>query len=571
MLIHHRRDQEKREIFWKAHEIADPSERAAYLQGECGQDHALRSSVESLLKNHTDNDFPGDFAEHPRPFSPIGEKEGDMIGRYKLSKKLGEGTFGAVWKVNQSGNDGKELALKVILPGMDTAEVLRRFETERKTLARLDQHPNIVTIFEGGTTDTGRPYFVMGLVRDGEDITDYASHHNLSIQDRLGLFLKVCRAIQHAHQNNVVHRDIKPSNILVTKLPGEHLAKVIDFGISKILIRDDKSNEKSTTRPGELLGTLAYMSPEQAEGKVEVDSRADIYSLGALLYKLLTDCVPLDLDGLSRYEKLKTIIEEKPKKPSEKYNGLSEETRRTFSQSCQAVSVTLQALLEEHLDPIVMKCLQKDRDRRFSTADELIASINRLQEFLKAQASEEVPDPNPTPLKIVKAIVKPFWTADSLWYSDWERREIAGSKWYKTFPGISGKMMILLFPANSIYKFCKRDVVGGVVFLFGTIILAYIAVLVRKFRSSPDDDLITPETLHSNSTDSAADVKLGWKVNLAIIVAIPVTFAWFLGPCYCYLTINLWLLFYCLRLPLWCWAFLMSGVVSENESVAPSR
>jgi len=317
-----------KEIFFDAIEKATPEERAAFLDAACGQDPMLRQRVEELLGNHFEPDtfmqeLAVDAAAAAVPVAPISESPGSRIGRYKLLEKIGEGGMGVVYMAQQEEPVRRRVALKIIKLGMDTKQVVARFEAERQALALMD-HPNIARVLDGGATETGRPYFVMELVQ-GVPITEFCDKNQLSTQERLKLFLPVCQAIQSAHQKGIIHRDLKPSNMLVTLNPdGSALPKVIDFGVAKAI--NQKLTEKTLfTNYAAMIGTPAYMSPEQAEmSHLDVDTRADIYGLGVLLYELLTGTTPFPEKRLRRagYNEMQRIIlEEEPERPSTRLTG----------------------------------------------------------------------------------------------------------------------------------------------------------------------------------------------------------------------------------------------------------
>ncbi|MGA3284254.1 MAG: protein kinase [Verrucomicrobiota bacterium] len=368
---------ETRAVFTAALALSAPEERARYLDEACQGKPELRQRVEVLLCAH---EQASSFLEQPAAPSPrktivfsppLTEKPGDKIGHYKLLEEIGEGAFGRVFMAEQTEPVCRKVALKIIKAGMDTREVIARFEAERQALALMD-HPNIAKVLDAGATETGRPYFVMELVR-GIPITAYCEQQQLSTAGRLQLFMKVCHAVQHAHQKGIIHRDLKPTNILVTLIDGEAVPKVIDFGIAKAL--GQKLTEKTLfTAFQQMVGTPAYMSPEQAAlSGVDVDTRSDIYSLGVLLYELLTGVTPFDQETLRKAaldEICRLIRETEPPKPS---------TRLTQLARSQKSEVRSQKWKEVHgdLDWIVMKCLEKDRARRYETANSLADDIER--------------------------------------------------------------------------------------------------------------------------------------------------------------------------------------------------
>ncbi|HOY59808.1 MAG TPA: serine/threonine-protein kinase, partial [Verrucomicrobiota bacterium] len=381
----------EREVFLEALERKTAGERAAFLDEACAHDSALRAAVEGLLEHHKEDRFMASPAirapavgeptqHHPgsAPPAAAGEQPGEQIGRYRLLQQIGEGGVGVVFMAEQQAPVRRRVALKVLKPGMDTKAVIARFESERQALALMD-HPNIAKVLDAGSTATGRPYFVMELVR-GIRITDYCDQSRLPTRERLGLFIQVCHAIQHAHQKGIIHRDIKPSNILVTLHDGVPVPKVIDFGIAKAT--DQRLTDKTLfTEFHAFIGTPAYISPEQAEmSGLDIDTRADIYSLGVLLYEMLTGKTPFDarelwssgLEGMRR-----TIREEEPTPPSTRLRLLSEAERTTTAQRQQVEPARLAILLRGDLDWIVLKALEKDRTRRYPTANDLALDIRR--------------------------------------------------------------------------------------------------------------------------------------------------------------------------------------------------
>src|SRR6266446_2907539 len=358
-----------------------PEQRTACLDQACGGDADLRQRVETLLNAHA----AGAFLEEPAApvashtlqiFPPVSERPGDRIGRYKLLQQIGEGGCGVVYMAEQDEPVQRRVALKVIKLGMDTKQVIARFEAERQALALMD-HPNIAKVLDGGATQTGRPYFVMELVR-GIKITEFCDHNNLPTRERLDLFMQVCRAIQHAHQKGIIHRDIKPSNILVTINDGVPVPKVIDFGIAKAT-QGRLTDKTLFTAFEQFIGTPAYMSPEQAVmTSLDIDTRSDIYSLGVLLYELLTGKTPFDSKELLEAgldEMRRTIQEQEPERPSTKLSTMVEGELTITAKRHHTEPPKLISSVRGDLDWIVMKCLEKDRARRYETVNGLAADI----------------------------------------------------------------------------------------------------------------------------------------------------------------------------------------------------
>jgi tetratricopeptide (TPR) repeat protein len=431
-------------IFGQVKGLSSSDERAAYLQQACAGEPALRAEIESLLQ--ADHDA-GSFLRERNLFptatvdEPITERPGAAIGPYKLLEQIGEGGFGVVFMAEQTHPVRRKVALKVIKPGMDTRQVIARFEAERQALALMD-HPNIARVLDAGTTgepaalaagahpppayaggSPGRPYFVMELVR-GPAMTDYCDQNSLPIRERLELFIDVCHAVQHAHQKGIIHRDIKPSNVLVTLHDGMPVVKVIDFGIAKAL-GQQLTDKTLFTNFAQMIGTPLYMSPEQAEWSgLDVDTRSDIYSLGVLLYELLTGTTPFDKERLQQasFDEIRRIIrEEEPPKPSTRMSQqvgrfskpshdqagtpMSEQVGRFSKPSHDTAGPTAQAattaaekrrsdprklsrLFRGELDWIVMKALEKDRNRRYETASAFAADVGR---YLKDEPVQACP------------------------------------------------------------------------------------------------------------------------------------------------------------------------------------
>jgi serine/threonine protein kinase/Flp pilus assembly protein TadD len=383
----------ERDIFIAALQKEDPAERQAYLDEACAGQADLQKQVQNLLRLH---EGAGSFLEQPAAGSAATgaspsvsghtlslEHTGAVIGHYKLIEQIGEGGMGTVWMAQQTEPVKRLVAVKLIKVGMDSKQVIARFEAERQALVLMD-HPNIARVLDGGTTQSepggvspGRPYFVMDLVK-GVPITKYCDEHRLTPRQRLELFLPVCQAIQHAHQKGIIHRDLKPSNVVVALYDGKPVPKVIDFGVAKAT-GQTLTDKTLVTGFGSIIGTLEYMSPEQAEiNQLDIDTRSDIYSLGVLLYQLLTGSPPFtkkDLEKVGMLEMLRAIREQEPTKPSTKIS--TAEGLPTLAANRGMEPAKLSKLLRGELDWIVMKCLEKDRNRRYETANSFAMDLQR--------------------------------------------------------------------------------------------------------------------------------------------------------------------------------------------------
>jgi serine/threonine protein kinase/cytochrome c-type biogenesis protein CcmH/NrfG len=372
-----------RAIFDRALEIESAQERVAYLVEACGADADVRREVETLLSAHS---AAGEFLE-ASPAAGLSSASdldpplmfiasGTIIGRYKILEPIGEGGYGTVFMAEQTTPVQRRVALKIIKAGMDTRQVIARFEAERQALALMD-HPNIAKVFDAGVTDTGRPYFVMELVK-GTPITKYCDEHKLTPKQRLELFIQVCHAVQHAHQKGIIHRDLKPTNVLVAQYDGTPVPKVIDFGVAKAA-GQQLTERTMFTGFGDVVGTPQYMSPEQAElNQLDVDTRSDIYSLGVLLYELLTGTTPLEgkrVREAALLEVLRVIREEEPPRPSTRLTTTAELPSIAAQRGLEPKR--LSGIVRGELDWIVMKALEKDRTRRYETANGFAMDVQR--------------------------------------------------------------------------------------------------------------------------------------------------------------------------------------------------
>jgi len=404
-------------VFSEALELSDPAVRAAYLDRACEGKAELRQRVEALLNAHggagrflepdsfdmSDTNAPETKAEpsasvpmrHPPaqpmtgehgPGAAIATVAGQVIaGRYTLVEVLGEGGMGTVYRADQTEPVKRPVALKLIKVGMDSRAVLARFDAERQALALMD-HPNIARVYDGGTTAAGQPFFVMELV-SGAPITDYCDRKRLSVRTRLELFVSVCQAVQHAHQKGIIHRDLKPSNVLVTEVDGRPTPKVIDFGVAKAM--EVKLTDQSFADSGAIVGTPAYMSPEQADpSSMDIDTRTDVYALGVILYELLAGSPPIDPKQFQRgafLEMLRIVREVDPPKPSTKVR--TSEALPSIAASRDVDPEQLKRALRGDLDWIVMKALEKDRTRRYETANGFAADVLRHLAYEPVQAA----------------------------------------------------------------------------------------------------------------------------------------------------------------------------------------
>lgn len=383
-------------IFLEALDIESTDDRVAYVEATCRGNNALLASVSALLREHEREDNPVDIpivakserqrlsnddnteSYVSRNDSTCRHSLGSMIGPYKLMEQIGEGGFGLVYVADQQSPIRRRVALKIIKPGMESREVLTRFEAERQAIALMD-HQNIARVFDAGTTESAQPYFVMELVR-GVPLTEYCDGHQLDITERLQLFVDICNAVQHAHQKGIIHRDLKPSNVLVTMHDGHALVKIIDFGVAKA-IGQSLTIKTLYTRFASMVGTPAYMSPEQAGMSTgDIDTRSDIYSLGVLLYELLTGTTPFASDRLHSvgFDELRRIIrEEEPHRPSTRLSTLNNQIATTVAANRKLNLVKLASSMKRDLDWIVMKALDKDRNRRYATAGSMAEDVSR--------------------------------------------------------------------------------------------------------------------------------------------------------------------------------------------------
>ena len=369
---------DEKDIFVAALEVPDADGRDAYLREACAGHPELLGRLRELLSAHEGSQGPLDrrptAAQGDTAAAPHAEGPGTVIGPYKLIEQIGEGGMATVWMAQQTEPVKRLVAIKLVKPGMDSKQVLARFEAERQALALMD-HPNIARVLDGGTTPAGRPFFVMDLVK-GIPITRYCDEHRLTLRQRLELFVPVCHAIQHAHQKGIIHRDLKPSNVLVALYDGSPVPKVIDFGVAKA-VGQQLTDRTLVTGFGAIVGTLEYMSPEQASfNQLDVDTRSDVYSLGVLLYELLTGSPPhsrAETEAAGLIETLRVIREQVPAKPSTRLSTAAGLPALAADRGTEPTKLT--RLMRGELDWIVMKALEKDRNRRYETVNALATDL----------------------------------------------------------------------------------------------------------------------------------------------------------------------------------------------------
>jgi non-specific serine/threonine protein kinase/serine/threonine-protein kinase len=398
------RFQQIRNLFEQALE-QPPDRRTGFLEPACGEDHELRSEVQRMLiadaqlespidlpaaavwaKGSTGSLQSGRVPTGATEFNEPTETAGIVIDRYHLLQKIGEGGMGEVWLAEQKEPVRRRVAVKLVKAGMNTREVIARFESERQALALMD-HPAIAKVFDAGSTPMGSPYFVMEYVA-GVPITTYCDDHRLTTRERLELFVCVCEGVQHAHQKAIIHRDLKPSNILVTEVDGRVAAKIIDFGVAKAL-GQKLTVDTLFTRVGALVGTPEYMSPEQADSSREdTDTRTDVYSLGVIFYELLAGVPPLELRKIAFEEFLRRLRDVEPSKPSTKVSTEDEATSTEVASKRQTEPRALVKQIRGDLDSIALKALEKDRSRRYGSPSDFAADIGR---YLKNEAVFAVP------------------------------------------------------------------------------------------------------------------------------------------------------------------------------------
>ena len=383
-------------LFSKALELSG-ADRSRFIDDTCGEDNEMAARIRRLLKSHEDQ--PESFILNQPVFSDdtrlaiVSESVGDQIGRYKLLEQIGEGGMGVVYMAEQVEGVRRRVALKIIKLGLDTKQVIGRFEAERQAMS-LFSHPNITKVLDAGSTETGRPYFVMELVR-GQHITHYCRQNQMTLEQRLRLFADVCSAIQHAHQKGIIHRDLKPSNILVTQFDGNAVPKVIDFGIAKAIGQQRLTEKTVFTRFSAMIGTPQYMSPEQAElNGSDVDTRSDIYSLGVILYELITGTTPISSDALNEASPLalhETLVNARMESPTVRLGRIASdpEKKKDLQGQLYREINKRNGRYNNELDWIAMKALSVDRSQRYASANELAQDVERYLERRPVLASPQ--------------------------------------------------------------------------------------------------------------------------------------------------------------------------------------
>ena len=375
------------ELFFEAIDLPE-KQREAFLQNACCGDEVRKQRIDGLVQSHQRNSDSDFFLDSP-PFSvlatttetsmEIGEQSGDQIGRYKLLQRIGEGGMGIVYMAEQTVGVRRRVALKIIKLGMDTRQVIARFEAERQAMALLD-HPNIAKVLDIGATESGRPYFVLELVK-GKNLTEFIAEREMSLNEKLQLFVQICNAVQHAHQKGIIHRDLKPSNVLITLYDGEPVPKVIDFGIAKAVGQQRLTEKTLFTKYSAMIGTPQYMSPEQAElTGMDVDTRSDVYSLGVVLYELVTGTTPLEsrkLASLNPLALFETLRDTEVETPSIRLKRTCRELE-SAGKPGNPKQQTVARLVERELDWVILKALSRDRRRRYATANELASDVSRF-------------------------------------------------------------------------------------------------------------------------------------------------------------------------------------------------
>jgi len=377
------------ELFFEAIELPS-GQRDGFLKQACSGDENRKQRIEKIIRSHQQNSDSGFILDAPLSSvaalqadnmgTEIGEKAGDQIGRYKLLERIGEGGMGVVYMAEQTVGVRRRVALKIIKLGMDTRQVIARFEAERQAMALFD-HPSIAKVLDIGATESGRPYFVLELVK-GKNLTEFIFEREMDLNEKLQLFVQICNAVQHAHQKGIIHRDLKPSNVLVTLYDGKPVPKVIDFGIAKAVGQQRLTDKTLFTKYSAMIGTPQYMSPEQAElTGIDVDTRSDVYSLGVLLYELVTGSTPLgaiELASMNPLALFETLRDTEVETPSVRLKRTCKELESSNHKPGDHEQLAAARLIERELDWVILKALSRDRRKRYATANELAADVKRF-------------------------------------------------------------------------------------------------------------------------------------------------------------------------------------------------